>query len=112
MQLVIEDEWFARERRLQALGVRDDATIVASSRDAITLLHLDRFAQWTEIWFDFDLSGMDSSANVAQLLAEYAFHGLVDEFPLCVIHTHNPVGRENLVAVFTRWNIPHKQVWL
>lgn len=93
-------------------GPDDDGTTVRSSQEALILLgHYSglRF-RIDELWLDFDLGGVfgrcelfDTSMPVALYLAELAFYGTPYPVEKIVIHTMNPVGREALRSLLTRY---------
>lgn len=93
----------------KAFGIPQDADVtwVTSLAEAFDQpLH-----GWDYIYFDHDLGGDDTTMPIAQRLAEFAFDGSVEpsKFATCVIHTSNPVGRQNLAMVLERWgyNVQH-----
>lgn len=113
MDLVIDDERI-RKNALYDLGLNPDHEWVETSREALLLVKVGTLSRFDRIWFDHDLRDMDTTMIVAQWFAEAVFHGVFDpdDIPLCIIHTMNPVGRINLKAVFDRWGIHNKEVFL
>lgn len=77
-----------------------EATIVRNSVDAIK--NILQYS-WDEVWFDFDLSGKDTAANVLYAIEESAFFGKIPDFKKAVIHTSNPVGRKLLEQTLIKW---------
>lgn len=77
----------------------EDVEIARTSKDALQLLAENSYS---EIWFDHDLGGDDTTIPVVDYLAEMAFNG--NPYPArMVIHTANPVGRENIKRALERW---------
>ena len=68
-------------------------TWAKTSQEALALLNSD----CTEISFDHDLGGDDTSMPVARRVEELAFSG-EQAPPIWHIHSANPVGRQNLKA--------------
>ncbi|MCA1806670.1 MAG: hypothetical protein LC687_02230 [Actinobacteria bacterium] len=102
----------------RALSIDEDADvhIALTSKDALQILAHDK--EWDELWFDHDLALLpdgteDTSMIIAQTLAELVFHEDLDpdEFATCVIHTQNPVGRDNLELVLSRWGFKTRHVF-
>lgn len=72
-------------------------TWAKNSQEALDLL-ADKTHQVVAVSFDHDLGGDDTSRRVALWMAEH------DAFPPLVhVHTANPVGRDWLVGVATRY---------
>lgn len=115
--LFIDDEREPTAAFCKAVGIPDEANIlwVSTSADALRRL---RSIDWDQIWFDHDLALVhgveDTTMIVAQTLAELAFHEEIDPttFATCVIHTQNPVGRDNLALVLNRWGFTVRHVYL
>lgn len=78
-------------------------TVVRSSAECLALLK-DSFRLVTEISFDHDLGGDDTSRPVALWLEELAFTtGL--RLPIAArVHSSNPVGRDWLVTSIAKWS--------
>jgi hypothetical protein len=115
--LFIDDEREPTSGLIKAARIDPDADITWVKTSADALDHL-RKENWDEIWFDHDLGiagGLeDTTMVVAQTLAELSFHGDIDaeSFATCVIHTQNPVGRQNLMLVLRRWDFRVRHVYL
>jgi len=101
-----------------ALGMDPDAdvTVVTTSKQALDILRDDK--DWDEVWFDHDLALLpdgteDTAYSVVLALAELVAWDALDpqQFPTCVIHTQNSVGRENLNFVLQRWNFNVRHVY-
>ena len=107
-----------RQQRLHELGLASGFVVASTSVAALNVLRVGDIPHWDEIWWDFDIPSIghdnDTTAIVAQAIAELIFHDVIDaaDVPMCVIHTMNVVGRENLKAVFERWGISYREVWL
>lgn len=71
-------------------------TLARSSGEALTLLQTGQ--EFTEVWFDHDLGGEDTTRRVALWLEERAYWG--DPYPLeaVYLHTANGQGRAWLRA--------------
>lgn len=99
---------------MKVLVIDDDRTpkfeakVVRSSDEAIPLILYD---YWDEVWFDFDLGGDDSAAEIIYAIEESAFWGRIPDIKKVIIHTSNPVGRKLLEQTLSKWyNIEHQDL--
>lgn len=105
--LVIDDETSRRERLLE-LGLQEEHTWVENLDEGMDQIHK---SQWDEIWLDHDVPGryldlrLGTTTIILTSFAESLFHDEIDreDIPHFVIHTMNPVGRANLIAICNRW---------
>lgn len=65
---------------------------------------LSDYPSFITIYFDHDLGEDDTTMPVVDWLAMSAFDGVVNpETVICIVHTQNPVGRDNIKSSLQRW---------
>lgn len=91
-------------------------TIARTSKQAIDVLeeyYAENSNRQLVIYLDHDLGGDDTTMPVVMWLAEAAFDGRVNpERVSCIIHTQNPVGRENIKMTLKRWGFSPVHVYI
>ena len=101
MILFIDDERnYPSAGRLDVITARTSAEALEYIRKSI-----ETGEHYSEIWFDHDLGGDDTSIPVLDFLSEMAFN----ENPYranMVVHTANPVGRDTIQRGLERWGYP------
>lgn len=77
-----------------------DVVYARTSAEACKLLFAVR--AWDQVWWDHDLGGDDHTMKCVDMLERYYNSDRQTDIGLCVIHTSNPVGGDNLMRVLKR----------
>jgi len=106
--LVIDDLRSFRDERVEA-----EVTYARTSAEALEILNDG--TSYDEIWFDHDLGmidddRVDSTMPVVDFLSEMSFNDTPYPVDTVLVHTSNPVGRDNIIRSLSRWGYNIKSV--
>lgn len=89
------------------LIIDDERRFFFEAEYARTLLEANRLLlggrEWDQVWLDFDLGSQVTTAGLARQVERMAQGGIILPVGVFVLHTGNPVGREELHRALDHW---------